>query len=96
MARSRVGVIDVTEDKEIPKKESAPKIRGAGYSLFEQLDENTFRRIDSYPNPKAFREGVKERVRAISDAEELPNWVRFRGEFKPVKIERIKDVKVKL
>lgn len=77
------------------KKEFTPKVRNAGHFLFVQ-NENHLMQVASYPDLKSFQGGVKEKAKAISDGEETPNWVHFRGRFKEVKIERIRDVKVKL
>jgi len=79
-----------------PKKEFTPKVRNAGHFLFVQDGEDRFERVFRYPDLKSFQEGVKEKAKAISDGEEIPNWVHFRGTFKKVEIERIRDVKVKL
>lgn len=79
------------------KKEFTPKVRNAGYFLFEQDGTSGgFMQVASYSDLKSFQEGVKEKARAISDDKEIPNWVRFHGEFKKIKIERIRDVKVRL
>ena len=86
------------EEETKPKKEFTPKVRNAGHFLFVQ-DENQppkILQIASYPDLKSFQEGVKERAKAISDGEEIPHWIHFRGKFKEVKIERIRDVKVRL
>ena len=77
------------------KKESAPKVRNAGHFLFEDTG-GSLEEVASFPDLKSFQEGVKEKAKAISDAEEIPNWIHFRGRFKKVRIERTRDVKVKL
>ena len=78
------------------KKEFTPKVRNAGHFLFEQDGEGRFEKVASYPDLKSFLKGVKEEAECIPDSEKTPRWVHFRGKFKEVKIERIRDVKVRL
>jgi len=88
-----------TDPKKDPKekaKEPIPKVRNAGHFLFVQDGGDCFTKVASYSDLKSFQEGVKEKARAISDGEAIPKWVHFRGTFKGIEIERIRDVKVKL
>lgn len=82
-----------TEQSE--KKEFTPKVRNAGHFLFVQ-NENHLMQVASYPDLKSFQDGIKEKAKAVPDGEEIPNWVHFRGKFKKIEIERIRDVRLKL
>ena len=86
--------LDESKEKKV-KKEFAPKVRNAGHFLFVQ-NENHLLQVASYPDLKTFQNGVGEKAKAIPDNEPIPLWIHFRGRFKPVVIERIRDVKVKL
>lgn len=86
--------LDETKEKKA-RKEPIPKVRGAGHFLFVQ-NEDYLTQVASYPDLKSFQEGVKEKAKLIRDDEAIPLWIHFRGRFKPVVIERIRDVKVRL
>jgi hypothetical protein len=94
MKQSKHGEVFVGEDK----KEPTPKVRGGKHFLFvrdKDGDLNTFIEIASYTNLKLFKEGVKEKAKALA-GQPTPKWVHFTGKFKDVGIEQISDVKVKL
>jgi hypothetical protein len=85
-----------TEQVKKIKKESAPKVRNAGHFLFVKDDSlsGTYIEVASYPDHKAFEEGVREKIKAIPEGEALPNWVHFAGRFSPVKVDKQTKVKI--
>jgi len=95
LAKSRLAL-----DKELiaepeQKKEFTPKVRNAGHFLFEDTG-GSFEEVASYSDLKSFEQGVKEKAKAIPDEKPIPSWVHFRGTFKRIEIQRIRDVRVKL
>jgi len=84
------------EEETKPKKEFTPKVRNAGHFLFERDVNGLLNEVASYPDLKSFLKGVKEEAEIIPDGDKTPRWIYFRGKFEEVKIERIRDVKVRL
>jgi len=86
---------DPKKDPKEKAKEPIPKVRNAGHFLFEDTG-GSFEEVASYSDLKSFQQGVKEKASAISDGKPIPKWVHFRGTFKEIEIQRIRDVRVKL
>lgn len=79
-----------------PKKETAPKVRNAGHFLFVKDDalSGTYYEVASYPDQKAFEEGVREKIKVLPENEPVPKWFHFRGKFSPVKVNKSVQVKI--